>query len=67
MTIPPTDRTSYYLDRAAECDSMAASARSSEIREIMLGLARRWRALAGPAEVKRKSRVSQAEQHPSTD
>jgi hypothetical protein len=45
-TPPPIEFPAYYLARAAECDTMAALAESADIREVMLGLAKRWRSLA---------------------
>jgi hypothetical protein len=46
MSTPPIEYPAYYLARAAECDRMAALADSVDIREVMLGLAKRWRSLA---------------------
>jgi uncharacterized protein involved in copper resistance len=54
MMTPPPKTPQDYRVRAAACERLAASATSSQSREIMHYLAMRWRALADEAEAKRK-------------
>jgi hypothetical protein len=60
MMIPPPKTPEDYRARAAACERLAASATSSEAREIMHYLAMRWRTLADEDEAKRKPPDSQA-------
>jgi hypothetical protein len=65
MMRPSPKTPEDYRARAATCERLAASATSSESREIMHFLATRWRDLADEAEG--KSPVRQAQPMPSSD
>ena len=52
-----------YIDRATACEQLADAATSPEIRETMLYLATRWRALADE-EAKQRPQKPET-QHPS--
>ena len=45
-TKPPFKTRAECLERAKECERMAAASRSDTVRETMLYLASRWRMLA---------------------
>jgi hypothetical protein len=49
-----------YLDRAQDCERLAANATNSEVRQTLLYLARRWRDFATVASSPRHS-FSEAE------
>ena len=65
MASAPSRTPADYLARAASCELVAESTVSPETREIMLYLARRWRAFA--AEAERGSPDRPAQPMPSDD
>jgi hypothetical protein len=64
MASAPPKTPADYLARAASCERVAESAVSPETREIMLYLARRWRAFADEADAKRRSPDQQTQPRP---
>jgi hypothetical protein len=49
-----TSKTPYYRDRANACQHLADTATSPEVRETMLYLTVRWRALADEVEAQQR-------------
>jgi hypothetical protein len=62
----PTPKTLQYLrDRAEACERLAETATSPEVRETMLYLASRWRALAEEGEARQHPFRRTGPRHPA--
>jgi hypothetical protein len=65
VTLPMTPHD--YRHRATECERLAENGTSAANREVLLGLAKRWRSLADEDEIKTKPRTPAPDQLPPSE